>query len=180
MPKCWVHRTSLAIILALLVAAPALSQNINEYQMKAAYLYNLAKFVDWPADAFKTPSTPITICVLGKSPILNTLNEAVNGETVDERKLIVRQAFNAQEASNCHILFVSSSDRKYSQSVLRDVKTSGLLTVGEINGFASQGGVVGFRVDVNKVRIEINLDAAEQQRLRISPKLLSLAQVVKR
>jgi hypothetical protein len=166
--------------MAGLLSATGLAQPVSEYQMKAAYVYNLAKFVEWPQEAFKNASDPITACVLGESPIFETLNEAVNGERIDDRKLIVRQVSDVQEASTCHILFVGSRGRKHAQSILEELKTTGILTVGETAGFASEGGVVNFRLDVNKVRIEINLKAAEQQRLRISPKLLSLAEIVKR
>ncbi len=171
---------SLVAVLGALLTASGLAQSISEYQMKAAYVYNLAKFVQWPPEAFKNASDPIAICVLGQSPILGTLNEAVNGETIEDRRLIVRQVSDLQEASNCHILFIGSSERKYSQPVLRDLKTTGILTVGETAGFAAKGGVVNFRRDANKVRIEINLSAAGLQKLRISPKLLSLAQIVKK
>lgn len=174
------RRVCVALVLGALTSAGGLAQTVNEYQMKAAYVYNLAKFVDWPAEAFKTASDPLTICVLGQSPILVTLNEAVNGESIDERKLLVRQVSEVQQASNCHILFIASSDRKYLQAVLRDLKTPGVLTLGESAGFAEEGGVVNFRLEGKKVRIEINLNAAGQQKLRISPKLLSLAQIVKK
>lgn len=174
------RRLALAVVLGALLSAGGRAQSVSEYQMKAAYVYNLSKFVEWPPDAFKTASDPITICVLGQSPILQTLNEAVNGETIEDRKLIVRQVSDVSQARNCQLLFVGSSDRKYLQSALRELKAAGILTVGETASFTAEGGVVNFRLEGNKVRIEINLDAAERQRLRINPKLLSLAQIVKR
>src|ERR1700739_3756068 len=76
----WLSRLSLMLVLSALAGVPALAQTVNEYQMKAAYLYNLAKFVEWPAESFKTAGDPITICVLGPSPIIQTLYEAENGE----------------------------------------------------------------------------------------------------
>lgn len=173
------RRLCLAAVLGVLLSASGRAQSISEYQMKAAYVYNLAKFVDWPAAAFKAADDPLNICVLGQSPILVTLNEAVNGESIDDRKLLVRQVSEVQQARNCHILFIASSDRKFLQAVLRDLKTPGVLTLGETAGFAEEGGVVNFRLDGKKIRIEINLIAAGQQKLRISPKLLSLAQIIK-
>jgi hypothetical protein len=174
------HRLSFVVIGIALAGVGARGRPVSEYQMKAAYVYNLAKFVEWPSQSFKTATDPITICVLGQSPILATLNEAVNGEEIDERKLLVRQVAEVQQVGNCHILFIASSDRKYLQSVLRELKKPGVLTLGETSGFAEEGGVANFRLEGGKVRIEINLNAAEQQKLRISPKLLSLAQIVKR
>jgi len=168
-----------AFVLGCLLTPGAHAQQINEYQMKAAYLYNFAKFVEWPAQAFKNPHDPISICVLGQNPMFHTLEEVVNGETIENRKLIVRMVPGLDQVGTCHILYIGSSDRKYLRSILRDLKLTGILTVGEAEGFAVEGGVANFKLEGNKVRIEINASAAEEQRLRISPKLLSLAQIVK-
>ena len=169
----------LGLLLGGLVGASAPAQSVNEYQMKAAYVYNLAKFVEWPADTFKTARDPIGICVLGQSPIFAPLSEAVNGEMIDDHKLSVRQVSDVGQAGHCQILFVGSADRKYLQFVLQDQRTAGILTVGEKPAFAAEGGVVAFALVDNRVQIEINLEAAERQKLRISPKLLSLARIVK-
>jgi len=173
-------RLSFALVLGALITAASGGEQINEYQMKAVYLYNLAKFVEWPAPAFQNAGAPISICVLGQNPILHTLEEAVNGETIEDRKLIVRPVADVSQVNNCQILFVGSPDRKYLRSLLRDLKTTGILTVGEAESFTSEGGVVNLKLEGGKVRIEINLKAAERQQLRISPKLLTLAQVVKK
>ena len=172
------RRLSFVLVLGALLIAGAGGEQIDEYQMKAVYLYNLVKFVEWPAPAFKNAADPIAICALGESPILHTLEETVNGETIEDRKLIVRPVAGIAQVNNCQILFIASSDRKYLRSILRDPKTTGILTVGETEGFTSEGGVVNLKLEGGKVRIEINLKAAERQKLRISPKLLSLAQVV--
>src|SRR2546428_488730 len=174
------RRLSFVLVLGALITAASGGEQINEYQMKAVYLYNLAKFVEWPATAFKNAGDPISICVLGQNPILHTLEEAVNGETIEDRKLIVRPVADVSQVNNCQILSVGSSDRKYLRSLLRDLKTTGILTVGEAESLTSEGGVVNLKLEGGKVRIEINLKAAERQQLRISPKLLSLAQVVKK
>lgn len=167
------------LLLGALLNAAVQGQQINEYLMKAAYIYNFAKFVDWPPEAFKSAADPISICVFDQSALLHTMAEAVNGETVDDRKLVVRQIADPQLSGNCHILFIGSSDLKLWQTVLRGPQT-GILTVGESDGFIAAGGVVNLRLNGNKIRIEINVNAAERQKLRISPKLLSLAQTVKR
>jgi len=174
------HRLSSALVLGALLAAGVRGQQVSEYQMKAAYLYNFAKFVEWPSQTFKNASDPMVICVFGQEPLFRTLEEAVSGERIEDRKLMVHQVSDIQQASNCHILFLGSSDLKYLRSVLRDLKTTGILTVGEAAGFTAEGGVANFKLEGNKVRIEINIDAAERQKLRISPKLLSLAQIVKK
>jgi hypothetical protein len=162
------------------LATGARAQVIDEYQVKAAFIYNFAKFVEWPPQVFKTSTDPITICVLGQNPFGNALQEAVSGKTVEGRTFIVRQLSSELAATGCQILFVSSSERKRLQAILGNVKTTGVLTVGETETFASEGGVINFRIEAGTVRIQVNVDAAEQAKLRISSKLLSLAQIVNR
>jgi hypothetical protein len=174
------HRLGHALVLGASLAAAMRAQQVNEYQMKAAYLYNFAKFVEWPSQTFKNDSDPIMICVLGQEPLFRTLQEAVNGEKIEDRELIVREVSDVQQMSVCHILFIGSSDLKYLRSVLRDLKITGILTVGEADGFTSEGGVANFKKEANKIRIEINIKAAERQKLRISPNLLNLALIVKK
>jgi hypothetical protein len=156
------------------------AQQVNEYHIKAAYLYNLTKFVEWPPQVFPNAADPIVICVLGQSPIGDELAEAVKGERIDGRQLIVRPIPAVEQASRCHLLFIASDNRKHARSILEEVKTAGLLTVGETNGFLEEGGVVNFKLEGNKVLIEINMNAAERQKLRISSKLLSLVRVVRK
>jgi hypothetical protein len=154
-------------------------QAVDEYQVKAAFLYNFAKFVEWPAASFKGPNDPIAICVFGQSPVKGTLEQAVSGKTIGSRAFIVRQVSEVQAASSCHILFLSSSERKRLRSTLGEIKDGRILTVGETEGFAAEGGIVNFKLDDGKVRIQINVEAAEQAKLQISSKLLSLAQIVR-
>jgi hypothetical protein len=101
-----------AIVLAVLLSSGAGAQEFNEYRVKAAFLYNFAKFVDWPPEAFKSPSDPIVIAVLGKNPFGTLLAEEVAGKTLLGRSFQVRDVTNAQQASGCQIVFVSSSERK--------------------------------------------------------------------
>lgn len=175
-----INRTRCAFLLAVLPAIGAMGQPVNEYQMKAAYVYNLAKFVEWPAGTFKNPTDPISICVLGQSPVQTPLEEAVHGESIDDRKLIVRSLGNVQQATACHILFVAAAGHQHLRSVLRDIPASGLLTVGDTEGFLDDGAAVNFSLEGSRVRIDINISAVAKQGLRISPKLLSLARIVKK
>jgi len=169
-----------AMILGPLLVTAAWGQKVEEYRVKAAFLLNFAKFVEWPPGSFKASADPIAICVMGQNPFGNALNDAVSGKTVDGRTFLVRQLSAAQTASGCQILFVSSSERKRLPSILDDVKAGGVLTVGEMDNFASEGGIVNFKIDGGRVCLQVNVDAAGQARLRISSKLLSLAQIVKR
>lgn len=156
-----------------------LAQTMDEYQVKAAFLYNFAKFVEWPPEEFRTPKDPILVCVLGHNPFGSSLEDAIRGKNIDGRGLALRQVATAEQAGACQILFVSSEDEKRFHAMGRSLKHAGLLTVGEMQGFTAEGGIINFKLDGDRVRFEINVDAAEQAQLHISSKLLSLAQIVK-
>jgi hypothetical protein len=155
-------------------------QGMEEYRLKAAFVSSFAGFVEWPPDALKSPGEPIVICVLGQDPFGSVLDQAVNGKTVQDRKLAPRRITDVRQAAGCQILFVSSSERKHLRSILKEPQLSGILTVGDTDGFTSEGGVIDLQVAGDRIRILINLEAAEQSRLRISSKLLSLARIVKK
>jgi hypothetical protein len=167
----------LGMLIALLVAARG--QVIDEYQVKAAFVYNFAKFVEWPAHSFTGPSAPIVICILGDDPFGSLLDIPVNGKLVEGRPLVVRRMSDVRHVKACQILFISSSERKRLASILAEVKLCGILTVGDMAGFAAEGGVITLQLEDGRVRFQVNMDAAEQQGLRISSKLLSLAQIVR-
>jgi len=167
------------LLLGVLISFTAFSQTIDEYQVKAAFIYNFAKFVEWPPQTFKTDKDPIRICVLGHDPFGHALADAVNGKSVLGRAFVIAGLADASHAADCQVLFVSSSERKHLRSILGELRTMGVLTVGETEGFATQGGVVNFKLSDGRVRLEINVDAAGQARLRISSKVLSLAAIVK-
>jgi hypothetical protein len=168
------YRLLFGIFLACTVSA----QTIDEYQVKAAFLYNFAKFVEWPALTFKTDKDPLRICVLGQNPFGNALVEGVGGKTVVGRPLVVSDISDVNQGADCQILFIGSSERKRLRSIFAELRTMGVLTVGETEGFASQGGIVNFKLGGGRVRLEINIDAAAQAKLRISSKVLNLAQIV--
>jgi YfiR/HmsC-like len=172
-------RLFMMVLLAMSLMPTARGQQIQEYQVKAAFLYNFAKFVEWPSQAFKTPMDPIVVCVLGHSPIGNVLEEMIRGKSIEGRALAFRQVGDALEASACQILFVSSSEGNRFRALAGELKPAGILTVGDTQGFAAEGGVINFKLDGGHVRFEINIDAAEHEQLRISSKLLGLAQIVK-
>jgi hypothetical protein len=167
------------VLLGSLLAARTRGQQIEEYLVKAAFLYNFAKFVEWPSDAFKTPQDPLMLCVLGHNPFGNALEDVIRGKAIDGRSVAFRRVADAHAASACQILFVSAAEGERFRSLYGNVKPAAILTVGEAPGFAADGGVINFKLDGGHVRFEINLDAAEHAQLHISSKLLSLAQIVK-
>ena len=165
--------------LGILLSAGARAQVADEYRVKAAFLYNFAKFVEWPAQAFKSPTDPIVIGVLGKNPFGAALSEAVAGKTLGGRTFQVREVTDAQ-AAGCQIVFVSSSERKRMGPLFIVIGNSAVLTVGETDNFAVEGGIINFKIDAGSVRLQINVEAARKQQLRISAKLLSLAEIVEK
>jgi len=169
----------LAAVLGLGVT-PALLGQVDEYQVKAFFLYNFARYVEWPAQTFNSPADPIVICILGQNPFGGALEQAVHGKAVEGRTVVVHQISDIHPQCNCHILFVGANERKRFRSAVADIRGSGVLTVGENEGFANDGGVINFKVEGGKVRFEINVEAAGQEQLRISSKLLSLARIVKK
>jgi len=174
MPRCVI-----CLLLSFADAGATSAQTIDEYQVKAAFLYNFAKFVEWPALTFKTDKDPIRICVLGLDPFGTALADAVGGKTVLGRPFVLSDIASAGQVTDCQILFISSSERKHLRSILAELRTKGTLTVGETDGFAADGGMVNFKLSGGKVRLEINIEATGQAKLRINSSVLSLAQIVK-
>jgi hypothetical protein len=148
----------------------------EEYRVKGAFLLNFAKFVEWPPQAFKKPGDPIVICILGENPFTPALDLAARELTVDSRAVVVKQVPGAHQAGQCHVVFVSVSERKHVRALLEALQQDSVLTVGESEGFVAGGGVIEFSVEESKVRMEISAEAAKRAGLHISAKLLSLAQ----
>ena len=152
----------------------------DEYRVKAAFLYNFAKFVEWPPGAFRNPTDRIAICVLGQDPFDGALEDAVKGKTLEGRPFAVLNISESRQAGRCQILFIGASEHKRVQAILAELRGSSALTVGETEDFAIRGGIVNFKLDGGHVRLEINVEAAAMAKLRISSKLLSLAQIVRK
>ncbi|HEY4740317.1 MAG TPA: YfiR family protein [Candidatus Acidoferrales bacterium] len=152
-----------------------------EYQVKAVYLYNFGKFVDWPtANPTASKDDLFQICVLGRDPFGPYLDSILAGETIQNRKLAARRIANSREAANCRILFISNSEAPRIKEILNSVEKSGVLTVSDTPGFTADGGMIQFVLTDNKVRFEVNLAAAERSGLTLSSQLLKVATQVKR
>ena len=168
------------IALGFLFSSAARAQVADQYRVKAAFVYNFAKFVEWPPQSLRSPSFPFVIGVLGKNPFGNALVELVAGKTLAGREFQVRDVTDAPQASSCQIVFISSSEHKRLKPLLDAIENSGVLTVGETENFAAEGGIINFKIEDGSVRLQINLAAARKQQLRISAKLLSLAEIVEK
>lgn len=170
----------LAALALVPLATCVYGQGVTEHQLKAAFLYNFAKFVEWPAESFRRPTDPVVSCVLGDSAIQAALADAGRTAPIGERNFVVRRVSEAEQMRECHILFVPVSERKRWRSLLPEIRRGGVLVVGESDGFLSEGGVVNLKLDSGRIRIQIDVAAAERERLRISSRLLSLAEVLGR
>jgi hypothetical protein len=150
----------------------------SEYQVKAVFLYNFSHFVAWPTRESSTAIRPFTICVLGADPFEQNLDEAVRGEHVAERSLLVRRIREPSEAVDCEILFIARSAGNDLDKVLTAVAHRTVLTVSELEGAAQRGVMIQFVNENNKIRLRINDDSARAAGLIVSSKLLRLADVV--
>lgn len=158
---------------------PALAQPVEESQLQAAYLYNFAKFVDWPAGTFRSPDDPMVICVFGDDRTGDVLEQSVSGKRANGRPVESRQPHTAAECKPCHILFIGSSDKNRMGEILRELRGSSVLTVGHSDQFIPLGGVINLaRKDVT-IELEIDPEAADAAGLKISSRLLVIARLIK-
>jgi hypothetical protein len=158
--------------------APAQLAVPNEYQVKAAFLFNFVQFVEWPHGAFTNSDTPFCIGVLGDDPFGTALDETVRGETVQNRRLIVQRSRQVENLKDCQLIFISKSETERVPGILGELDPVPVLTVSETQGFAQRGGIINLYLAANKVRFEINPAAARRKGLKISSELLSLGKII--
>ena len=149
-----------------------------EYRLKAAFLYNFAKFIEWPSDAFKSDKAPILLCVFRNDPFGNALDEILQGKTINSREVLARRINELPDLRSCQLVFVSEREDKYLSEILNSLRGTSALVVGESDGFAERGGAIQFFLEDNKLRFAVNVDAVRKARLSISSKLLALARIV--
>lgn len=169
----------LALFAMGVVASSAQTPAPSEYQIKAAFLYNFAKFVEWPPQMFLSPNTAINLCILGEDPFGDDLEQTIQGKIIHGRAVVIRRFKGMQGLDVCHVLFVSSSEQKRLPQLLDSLKGRSVLTVGDIEGFAAAGGMINFTMQGNKVRFAINVDVTERAGLKLSSQLLKLATIIR-
>jgi hypothetical protein len=172
-------RPLLSMAIALALASPFFCRAADdslEYQVKAAFLLNFTKFIEWPSAAFVNASSPIAICILGEDPFGNALNQIVSGEVVSDRKVVVQKTKQAPPSKSCQVVFFSASEKDV-RRILPGLGP-GVLTVGEGEGFVRDGGMIAFVIENRRVRFEIHQSVAENAGLKLSSKLLSVAKAV--
>ncbi|MEI8122344.1 MAG: YfiR family protein [bacterium] len=153
---------------------------VNEYAIKAAFVYNFIQFVEWPPSAFPDPGTLLMIGVLGTDPFGPLLDQTVKGESVKGRDLVVRRFRDVDDVKSCHVLFISKSEKEQIPLILKRLEGLPILTISELDGFADRGGVVNFYTEKNRVRFEINHESARRKGLKITSQLLCLGRIVGR
>jgi hypothetical protein len=170
------------IIFVCLMPAPLFARAQQfaapEYQLKAAFLFNFVQFVEWPAAAFEADTSPVVIAVLGEDPFGEHLDQLVQGEKIRGRAIVVQRYASADEVKHCHLLYVNERDAAKLKAILAQLAQRPILTVSDVPEFSSNGGMIHFVTQDNRLRLLINVDAAAAARLTLSSKLLRPAQIV--
>lgn len=167
---------ALALCVGAIQVVPgrALAGQLSEYQWKAAFLLNFPKFIDWPTRP-RDVAAPLLIGIVGLDPFGRNIDDTVRGNRFPKHPTIVKRIDWRDDLTRFHILFISASEEQRVDEILRRVESSDVLTVSDIDGFCTRGGIIAFVTDGDRIRFEVNTDAAQQRKLRVSSKLLSLA-----
>jgi len=180
--KIWRATVAAACLICLIAAQSTRAQSSDsassEYLIKAGFIYNFAKLMEWPAPVFAQPNSPIVIAILGTDPFQGTLDNVLHGKQVNGREFVVKHLKWGDDLKGCNIIFVSSSEKAHFDDLFRMIKGMPILTIGDTPGFAERGGMINFVLEDDKVRFEIDVDAARQANINISSRLLALAKIV--
>jgi hypothetical protein len=181
--ECFRARAPACAILMLLFAAGAAQRCLgqsqeDEYRVKAAFLFHFGELADWPAGTFASDKQTFNVCTLGYDPFLGELEDTVGGKTIGTRMVKVQHLKLPQDAMGCQILFFGAGAGKSLSTILSQLGNDPILTVGENDEFLQQGGMIHFFLEDNKIRFDINLDAADRAGLKIGARLLLLARNV--
>lgn len=171
------HRWTALLACALTLATPQVSasEGASEYEIKAAFLFNFSKYVEWPDGAFLGPADRIVICVLGDNSFGNLLGDAVNAKKVNGRQLVLREVKSVSETAGCHIVFIASSEQARLDEILGSLADHPVLTVSDGAPVANRNVILRLTVSDNRVRFEVDLSAARRAGLRLSSQLLKVA-----
>ena len=173
---------ALSLSLALLLGWPAVAaegQTPLESKVKAAFLINFAKYVEWPAEAFAETNSPVVLAIELESKVTGEIQKAIAGRTVNGREIVLKCLAAGEDSGVCHIRFISAAEQHRSPNLLAKLKVGGVLTVGESDEFLELGGIINLARRDQKIALEVNLAAADKARIKVSSKLLAVATVVK-
>lgn len=178
------HRFAIAGVAIYVIALQSLAANeptgLTVNEIKAGFLYNFTKFVEWPPDAFVDAGAPIVLGIVGTNPFGSLLTDAMAGKTINGRAVVEKQFAVGGDFRSCQILFVSSSESRRTEEILEKLRGTQVLTVGEGDRFTQAGGMIAFVIEGNRVRLLINLGASTAAHLRISAKVIAVARTILR
>lgn len=152
----------------------------TEYEVKAAYLYNFGRFVEWPAKVTTTRTGTFTVCILGEDPFGRALDVTFAGEVIGNQKVAARRISSPSDSADCRILFISSSEANRLNKIIDALDNSAVLTVSDIPQFSRHRGMIQLVLEENRIRFEVNLTATQHAGLTLSSELLKLATAVRR
>ncbi len=176
-----VHAVLTAALLTGLLLSPGVLADggvPTEYQLKAAFLLNFAKFIEWPPEAFSGDRSAFTMCVFGVDPFGAPLDEMAHGKFINNHEIVIRRSNKVADFKTCQLVFIGESDSKTVSALLESLKGTSALAVGENEGFAQRGGGIQFVLENDKIRFLINVDTVQRSGVKVSSKLLALAQIV--
>ena len=170
------------VLCLFMLAAPVVSYpenpHIQEYEVKAAFLFNFARLTGWPQGAFAQHEKNFVIGILGEDPFGKGL-ELLRYRSIDGRSVLITRIDDIRESSDCNLLFIASSEMDRLPEIIAQIGNRPVLTVSDIKGFENKGGTIAFFLKDNRVRFRINIDAARKARLEISSHLLEVADIVR-
>ena len=170
----------LSIVVGGFCFAPARGDSATqaEYEVKAAFIYNFAKYIKWPKTSTAEATKPFVIGIIGKDPFGPVLDDIMRGKSVQSRAVVVKRFGRVEDVADCDILFISSSEKNNLQRIFEVLRKVPVLTVGDMDQFAERGGMINLTTEENRVRFEINIEAAERAGLKPGSQLLRLARIV--
>ena len=155
----------------------AASPTAREYDLKAAFLFNFTKFIEWPPTSFGTAEAPLVVGILGEDPFGESLDRLLQGKLVGRHPLVIKRFASGQMPDNCQLLFVCRSEKDHWPESLKNLRGKPMLLVSETDGFPEHGGMINFFIESDKVRFAVNPEAAKRAGLIVSTKLLNVAKV---
>ena len=178
--RTWLTAVALAWGLLGIPGVLAQSPKPTDYDVKAAYLYNFGRFVEWPGKVAATQGGSFTVCVLGQDPFGPSLDATLAGETIGGKAVVARRISSAQESDNCQILFLSLTEASRLNKIITDLNKKPVLTVSDMPQFLKSGGMIQFVLEEKRIRFEVNLTATQRAGLALSSELLKVATVVRK
>lgn len=170
------------LMCVLIGGAPSLcaqSPRPTDYQVKAAYLYNFGRFIEWPPEG-TAKTTPFTVCILGQDPFGPILDSLLAGETISGKSVVAKRISSPRESPSCQILFLSAAESSRVSKVIEALDKEAVLTVSDMPEFSRHGGMIQFVLEGNRVRFEVNLAATQRAHLTLSSELLKVATTVRK